>query len=451
VKNYIKDNQQFLIIALVWLITGLYAGPLVFFIVPVSLILMYNKGMHLEIFLGFFFILTLSDSRLVQLGFAANVKNIYLLVIALISLKEMKYLKEQIFFYKYFYAFFIVALVALIFSPTISLSFQKTLSYILLFIFVPNYILYIYQEYGTYFFKSVVFLVTLILILGLIFNFIDPEITNLVGRYRGLLGNPNGLGLYVFIFILLFATLNEHFPNLFGRNEKLFVYCLSFFCLIKCGARASLISTLMFFFFKRFYKISPLFGFVIFITTVFVYQIVSDNLVDIIVNLGLGQQFRVETLENGSGRIIAWQFAWQEIQNNLFLGKGFSYTEYLFHKNYEYLSRLGHEGMAHNSYLTFWLDTGLVGLISFMIGLMFTFIKAAQKSTLAIPILYSILFSNYYESWLTASLNPFTIQLLFILTIIYIYDLKFSNEFVNKVEYQGKNIHTDSSIHVDSN
>lgn len=107
--------------------------------------------------------------------------------------------------------------------------------------------------------------------------------------------------------------------------------------------------------------------------------------------------------------------------------------------------------MAHNSYLTFWLDTGLVGLISFMIGLMFTFIKAAQKSTLAIPILYSILFSNYYESWLTASLNPFTIQLLFILTIIYIYDLKFSNEFVNKVEYQGKNIHTDSSIHVDSN
>lgn len=57
-----------------------------------------------------------------------------------------------------------------------------------------------------------------------------------------------------------------------------------------------------------------------FITTVFVYQIVSDNLVDIIVNLGLGQQFRVETLENGSGRIIAWQFAWQEIQNNLFLG-----------------------------------------------------------------------------------------------------------------------------------
>jgi hypothetical protein len=67
-----------------------------------------------------------------------------------------------------------------------------------------------------------------------------------------------------------------------------------------------------------------------------------------------------------------------------------------------------------------WLDTGLVGLGLFLIGLIAFFLKLASKSALAFPVLYSVLFSNFYESWLCASLNPFTIQLLFILTVIFI-------------------------------
>ena len=169
---------------------------------------------------------------------------------------------------------------------------------------------------------------------------------------------------------------------------------------------------------------SPIVGFVIFIIVLLLYQLISDNLVNIIVSLGLGEQFRVETLETGSGRVIAWKFAWDEIQHNFFFGKGFSYNEYLFRKNYDYLSRLGHEGMAHNSYLTIWLDTGFVGLLLFLVGLVSIFLKAAKRSRLSIPVLYAVLFSNYYESWITASLNPFTIQLVFILTIIFIYDFK---------------------------
>lgn len=81
---------------------------------------------------------------------------------------------------------------------------------------------------------------------------------------------------------------------------------------------------------------------------------------------------------------------------------------------------LGHQGAAHNMYLTFWLDTGLIGLILFLSGLLVTFFRASKRNKLAIPILYAILFSNNYESWLTASLNPFTIQLLFILSILFI-------------------------------
>ena len=188
---------------------------------------------------------------------------------------------------------------------------------------------------------------------------------------------------------------------------------------------------------------SPVLGFIIFILTIFVYQIVSENLIDIIVSLGLGDELRVDTLESGSGRIIAWKFAWQHIQDSFYFGNGFSYTEYLFRQNYEYLSKLGHQGAAHNAYLTIWLDTGLMGLIAFFIGLIITFYKASKYSKLAIPILYSILFSNYYESWITASLNPFTIQLLFTLTIIFMLDAKYDSESDAKEE---KEILTPSPI-----
>jgi O-antigen ligase len=417
-KAYLNDNKQFILLAFIWLVCGMYFGPLVYVVIPVMLLLMYSKGMHLEILLGFLLILTLSDSRLRVLSFAGNIKNIYILVLSLILLKEKAFLEMPI--YKYFIPFFAIAIYCVFLNPNIGLSFQKVLSYILLFVVLPNYFYMLYKMYGVELIRGIVFLFCVIFFLGFVFNFFSFNLTNVIGRYRGLLGNPNGLGLYSFLFILFFSTVNEYYPNLFTRNEKIVIYGLSFFSLLKCGARTSLATTLMFFFFKKSYKMSPFIGFIIFIFTCIIYQYVSANLTEIIVSLGLGDELRVDTLESGSGRTVAWTFAWQQIQENFFIGKGFSYTEYIYLVNYEYLSLLGHQGSAHNAYLTLWLDTGLVGLGLFLIGLIAFFLKLASKSALAFPVLYSVLFSNFYESWLCASLNPFTIQLLFILTVIFI-------------------------------
>jgi O-antigen ligase len=419
-KKYFSENAQLVVISIIWVIFGMFTGPVVYIIVPLTLFLLYRKQMHLEILLGFFFILTLSDSRLHALSFAASVKNIYILILFLITIKEMRLLENRISFFKYFIPFFLVALVCMFFSPNIGISFQKTLSYFLLFFSVPNYFYIVYKKYGDTLFKAIVFLVSVILVLGLVINVFKPDITNLVGRYRGLLGNPNGIGLYTFLFILFFATVNDARQDIFTRYEKIIIYGIAFFSLLKCGGRTSLVTTLLFFFFKKFYKISPWLGFVIFVLSLYIYQLISNNLADIITYLGLADRFRVNSLENGSGRTVAWEFAWQQIQDNFFIGRGFSYTEYIFRINYDYLSMLGHQGAAHNAYLTIWLDTGLVGLLFYLLGLLVTFVKASINSKLAFPVLFAILFSNNYESWLTASLNPFTIQLLFILTFILI-------------------------------
>ena len=121
-------------------------------------------------------------------------------------------------------------------------------------------------------------------------------------------------------------------------------------------------SVLCFLLFTRLYRLSPYFGFIILIIITISYQLVFQNFESIIRYLGLGEFFRIETLETGSGRNVAWAFAWQNIQDNFFLGKGFAYDEALFSKYEQELSVLGHQGNVHNSYLTLWLNTGVIGL-----------------------------------------------------------------------------------------
>ena len=83
-----------------------------------------------------------------------------------------------------------------------------------------------------------------------------------------------------------------------------------------------------------------------------------------------------------------------------------------------YLSQLGHQGNAHNSYLTLTLDTGIIGIILFLIGLVRTMVVSAGNFFYALPVFYAALFSANFESWLAASLNPFTSLLLITLTIV---------------------------------
>src|SRR5690606_21275266 len=132
----------------------------------------------------------------------------------------------------------------------------------------------------------------------------------------------------------------------------------------------------------------------------------------------LEKSFRLETLQQGSGRTIAWEFAWKNIQESLFIGKGIGYDEYLMRENREFLSKAGHEGGVDNTYLIVWLNTGLIGLLAFLRGVFLLFIKGAKNNSYAFPALFAILLSINFEPWLAASLNPFTSMFLIIVTLL---------------------------------
>jgi len=130
---------------------------------------------------------------------------------------------------------------------------------------------------------------------------------------------------------------------------------------------------------------------------------------------------RAQTLEEGSGRLVAFEFAWAEIIENPFFGKGFSYDHYWFievEENLELLLALNHQGNTHNSFLSILMNTGFLGFATFLLGWGSFISKAIKKSPYGFFVLLIILFSANIEAWLSASLNPFVIILIIILTLL---------------------------------
>ena len=80
--QYCKENIQLFLILTVWLIVGIYGGPLIYGVLPITMCLMQRKDMYEELLLGYLFILILSDSQEGALYFAKEVKNIYISLLA---------------------------------------------------------------------------------------------------------------------------------------------------------------------------------------------------------------------------------------------------------------------------------------------------------------------------------------------------------------------------------
>ncbi|MCC9137331.1 O-antigen ligase family protein [Pontibacter silvestris] len=268
--------------------------------------------------------------------------------------------------------------------------------------------------------KAIVYLGAFILVAGYLLFFANPSLVmyNAGGRSSGALGNPNGLGMFCFLFFMLFFVIQHYFPALFKKKERIIILFLIFSSLLWSGSRGQTLSLLIFFVTQFLSKRNKTVGLLLSAAIGIMLVSIDIDIVAIAQALGFEDYLRVETLNAGGGRVVARDFAFEQIQKNFWIGKGFSYTEYIYGQNYLRLSLLGHEGNAHNAFLTVWLDTGFIGLLLFVLGWGILFLKASQNSYLAFPIAFAVMASNMVESWLIGSLNPFTIQLLMILTLL---------------------------------
>ena len=420
--QHYKDNLQLYIIFLLWLIIGMYGNVTIYVVMPLTMMLMRKKGLYEELLYGFFFILLLSDSLEERLFFAKNAKNIYITLLAFFVLTDLNSFRSLNKLYKIFLPFFLFSFMTTLTSVSENFfltSVQKTASYFLVFFIVPNLVSRLYAEKGTIFLKNFILFAFTIILLGILFRYVSYDVTHIKGgRFRGLLGNPNGLGMYCVLLCIIFFIVNDFFPSLFLKWERILIYLVIFYSLFICGSRNAIFAIFMFLLYQRFFTLSPILGFTVFLLMIFVIEIINNNFDTIVLKLGLGDYFRLRTLEDGSGRYIAWRFAWKQIQENFFIGKGFGYNEYYMRQYYSILAKMGHQGGIHNSFLTFWMDQGLVGLLIYLRSYVLTFIQASKKTRFAFPIMFAISFTALFESWLVGSLSVFAFLGLMIFTIV---------------------------------
>jgi O-antigen ligase len=403
-----------------WVFCGIINQYLAVAAVTLSVILLKQKGMYKELILGLIFLLVMSDSRQSEALYAATAKNGYIVLLSLFYFFDRKQFAGANDYFKPFILFFVWSVAMLSQAPGVNFmnSAMKTLSYILLFTAVPAYFTKAFREQGPSFLKDVIMLFACLLLAGIVMIPVFPNVVFLVGRYCGVYGNPNGIGIAcTLLFILVFIT-NKKFPDLLDQNELRLLYGLVVLSTLLAVSRNTMMSIIIFLLFARFYEMGYLAGFAIFIVAIVVYELINQNIVAIVQALGLGQYLRAEAIEDGSGRLIAWRAAWQQIQSQFFLGRGFAFDEWYFYENRYWLSALGHQGGVHNSWLAIWMNTGLIGLILFAVGFIKTYLKALAHTSLSFPILFAVVFSASFEAWIMGSLNPFHIILILILTTI---------------------------------
>lgn len=364
-------------------------------------------------------LLLMSDSRSNMFEFAAQAKIIAVVALGIfvyMNWGEMKAFTNKNFVY--FLPFLAYSVIATLWSVETIPAFQKSISYLLIFFIVPI----IYTGASTQNERigiDVISFVIIVLLIGIGINFLFPGFTSLAGRYRGLLGNPNGLGIFLTVFFsFFFLTIKRLNIDLFGSPFSRLFLALLVISVFLTGSRTTILALGLFVVFNYLKYLSNFVTLLLFFIFIFSYEYLLSQIPSIVQFLGLGEYFRLDTLEEGSGRFIAWNFAWERISERFFLGGGFGYTEYIYKQYYGELSRLGHQGNAHNSYLTIWLDTGLIGLSLLVLGILRTTFASIKESSYTLPVLYSILFSSFFESWLSASLNPFTTIFLLVLTLL---------------------------------
>ncbi|HRF81547.1 MAG TPA: O-antigen ligase family protein [Flavobacteriales bacterium] len=420
-REFFSRNYQLVILILIYILVGVYARPFLYVLMPFSVFFIKSRDLWPDMIFGLIMVLVLSDITpwFFKMQVFKGAKNTYITALSVIFLLERYRFVPFSKVFNVFLPFFIYSFFPLVFSNNLVVGLQKTISYALLYLIVPNYVLYNFRLIGWDFFRNLVKFMAVILLSGYFVLWFHGEFyAFMIGRFRGLFGNPNGMALFCVLLIMVSVTASSINDQLLSWKEKIFVYGTATYFLIISGSRASLVAVLIFLVFGRFFSASPVFGFMALLAVFGLSELVLSNIAPIVTAFGLEDYVRLQTLESGSGRYFAWDFAWKHIQDYFVFGGGFANDERIMRKHRLYLERMGHQGGVHNSYLSFWFNVGIVGLVLFLRSFILIFVKASKLVPFSLGVMFAVMFSITYESWLVSSLNPFTIILLIIITMV---------------------------------
>lgn len=370
------------------------------------LILMFSKKNALELLLVLLiFTFFLGDSLNGPFVFAQNFR---FAMVLLCSLYLSKYKLSKNNNANYIIPFTIVAFcITILFSPGGISAVLRSLGFWLVGLLIFKIVNLLFMKNSKRTSELLAFTVIIYLAINIILMFLPSELTYLVGRFRGLAGNPNGLALILMFSYALLSLLEKRKEITFKKGFFLTFKAAIFFVIFYTGSRTALLSLIAFEFLLWYRKYSVL-TFVMISVLFFFFTFFID--IDFLNNSQNISFFRYDSLINASGRTEVWPVAWEEVKNAPFFGNGFLYDKY-FIKDYV-STNIGENAPRHwagvwNSYLSLLLNVGFIGLIAYAYFFIQFFRKSHYKN-LAIAFVTLCLLSAVTESWMAASMNPFT-------------------------------------------
>lgn len=402
---------------------GNVATPLAILPLMVFVIIHLRRGNHQLLIMTLLVIFILGDSRVGSLQFVKPLRSIILLLLfarTMADLIQRRYALRRISFL--LIPFFLLSAVVAFRNPSPVLSFSKALSYVLIIFVAIHYFDYHIKLKKQVFLRDLVMLTLLVCLIGLVLRFLAPSIVMFddSGRYRGIFGNPNGMGVYgalVFPMVVFYLRFTQHEHS---KSTARLIMGALLVSVVLSFSRNALTCILLFLFLSFIHKggiIKPILFYGVGLPSL-IFLLSGRNLVTLLELIGLAEELRAETLLNGSGRVFAWQWAIEVFLQNPFFGRGFAFEEILFHDHMpQWLYETGHQGGVHNSYLSFLLNTGIFGL-TIVLTFWITLIRRIRPKHYRPAILFLAGFSAFFEPWLNASLNAFTVHFL-LLIIVY--------------------------------
>jgi O-antigen ligase len=407
-----RHNILFIFILPVMIFAGVAVRQASFPIAVLGVLYLAYKDKHSSILLLLVFVFVMGDTRLSFFQFFKDLRMVVLLTVTVISLYELRVgyyrLNSQ---FLYILPFFVVAMISLLFSFLVSLSFSKTISFILFYFVMLNYLHHKFERYGYQLMIDILSFMVAILAIGFMLYPIYPKFVSYGGiRYNGLMGNPNGMGMFVTTLVPIATYL---FVRPFGikRFFKTLTWILLVVSLLMCSSRNALFSVALFLvlYFGLRGNSYKWVSFVFILVPMAVILASNIDLERLVFSLGLERYLRVSEFDTGSGRIFAWQHAISVIKDSPLVGCGFACEEWNFGYKLSFqLRNTGHQGGVHNSYLAFVMNTGVFGTF-FYFTFLINILRKIRNRGFLLAFTIAILFSAIFESWLFASLGAFHI------------------------------------------
>lgn len=258
-------------------------------------------------------------------------------------------------------------------------------------------------------FRTMVHLGLIVALVSVLVRYANFELGHLNGRFRGIFGNPNEfshwwLGLAVLglvscqkvkhprTLILLAATLLLYFWS--GTRGALVAFFLSLGGWFVLGIPQS--------FFSQMVKVLLVSSGVMLLTA-----ISTDVLLEVLPE----RVVRVESLEQGGGRLLAWEHAYDQVMENPWIGEGGGAEERYFRENYAFFAIRNHQGLSHNSWLAFAMNFGIPATLV-LFGMLLTRLGLVRRRLFIVGAL-PWMFSFTVEGWLTAPMSASSPMLFF--------------------------------------